>query len=228
METSEPIFVSNVSFVYFCIMNEELINILQKVRCLYMKYGIKSVTMDDIARELGISKKTLYQYVEDKNDLVAKVVEMEIAEKTKIFNSTDHAGLNAVEDVFEVHRHVQQMIKDYNPATDYDLRKYYPELYSQVIKVRREYIYKNVIENLKKGKAEGLYRTDFNDMLIAKVQLSRIEATFDEKVFTHDELLSPQLFKEIFVYHIRGIANERGLKVLEQKLKELDNNNKNE
>lgn len=193
-----------------------------------MKYGIKSVTMDDIARELGISKKTLYQYVEDKNDLVAKVIELEMAEKTKLFSKTGHSGLNAVEDVFEVHRQVQQMIKEYNPATDYDLRKYYPELYAQIIKVRREHIYKNVLDNLKKGKAEGLYRTDFNDELIAKVQLSRIEATFDEKVFTHDELLSAQLFKEIFVYHMRGIANEKGLKVLEQKLKELDNNNKNE
>lgn len=193
-----------------------------------MKYGIKSVTMDDIARELGISKKTLYQYVDDKNDLVAKVIELEIAEKTLFFTKADHAGLNAVEEVFEVHRQVQQMIKDYNPATDYDLRKYYPELYAQIIKVRRAHIYKNVLDNLKKGKAEGLYRLDFDDELIAKIQLSRVEATFDEKVFTHDELLSPRLFKEIFVYHIRGIANEEGLKVLEQKLKELDNNNKNE
>ncbi len=184
--------------------------------------------MDDVARELGISKKTLYQYVEDKNDLVAKVIEMEIAEKTLLFGKTNNTGLNAVEDVFEVHRVVQQMIRDYNPATDYDLRKYYPELYAHIIKVRREYIYRNVIDNLKKGKAEGLYRLDFDDELIAKVQLSRVEATFDEKVFTHDELLSPRLFKEIFVYHIRGIANEKGLKVLEQKLKELDNNNKNE
>ena len=193
-----------------------------------MKYGIKSVTMDDIARELAISKKTLYQYVEDKNDLVAKVIELEIAEKTKLFKRTEHTGLNAVEDILEVHRQIQQMIKDYNPATDYDLRKYYPELYAQIIKVRREHIYRNVIENLIKGKAEGLYRLDSDNELIAKIQLSRIEATFDEKVFTHDELLSPRLFKEIFVYHIRGIANEEGLKVLEHKLKELDNNNKNE
>lgn len=193
-----------------------------------MKYGIKSVTMDDVARELGISKKTLYQYVEDKNDLVAKVIDLEIAEKAVLFTKADHAGINAVEEVFEVHRQVQQMIKDYNPATDYDLRKYYPELYAQIIKVRRAHIYKNVLDNLKKGKAEGLYRLDFDDELIAKIQLSRVEATFDEKVFTHDELLSPRLFKEIFVYHIRGIANEKGLKVLEQKLKELDNNNKNE
>jgi TetR/AcrR family transcriptional regulator, cholesterol catabolism regulator len=228
METFNIIFVSNVFIVYFCTMNEELFNILQKVRCLYMKYGIKSVTMDDIARELGISKKTLYQYVNDKNELVAKVVDMEISEKNKLLCATENTNLNAIEDIFEVHRMVQQMIKDYNPATEYDLRKYYPELYAQINKVRRERIYKNVIENLKKGKSEGLYRTDFDEELIAKVQLSRIEATFDDKVFTHDELLSPRLFKEIFIYHIRGIANEKGLAVLEEKLKNLDNNNKNE
>jgi AcrR family transcriptional regulator len=206
-------------------MNEELKNLLTKVRCLYMKYGIKSVTMDDVARELGISKKTLYQYVNDKNELVQKVVEMEISEKAKDFSKLNCPGLNAIEEVFEVHKSVLKMLKDYNPSTEYDLRKYYPELYAQVIKVRRERVYNNILSNLIKGKSEGLYRPELNEELIAKLQLSRVEAAFDDKIFTQDELLSPKLFLEMFIYHIRGIANEKGLKVLDQKLKELENNN---
>jgi AcrR family transcriptional regulator len=205
-------------------MNDELLNILQKVRCLYMKYGIKSVTMDDVSRELGISKKTLYQYISDKNELVEKVVELELKEKDVFFKTTNHKNTNAIENIFEVHRMVQQMIRDYNPATDYDLRKYYPELYARVLKKRREYIYNNILGNLKKGKSEGLYRSDFNDELIAKVQLSRVESGFDDTIFTQEELQSSQLFWEIFIYHIRGIANERGLVVLEEKIKELDKN----
>lgn len=190
-----------------------------------MKYGIKSVTMDDVARELGISKKTLYQYVNDKNELVQKVVEMEISEKAKDFSKLNCPGLNAIEEVFEVHKSVLKMLKDYNPSTEYDLRKYYPELYAQVIKVRRERVYNNILSNLIKGKSEGLYRPELNEELIAKLQLSRVEAAFDDKIFTQDELLSPKLFLEMFIYHIRGIANEKGLKVLDQKLKELENNN---
>ncbi|HEY4785940.1 MAG TPA: TetR/AcrR family transcriptional regulator [Bacteroidales bacterium] len=206
-------------------MNEELKNILTKVRCLYMKYGIKSVTMDDVARELGISKKTLYQYVNDKNELVQKVVEMEIGEKGEHFLKMRSTELNAIEELFEVNKMVRQMLKDYNPATEYDLRKYYPELYTNLIKVRRDRIYNNILSNLMKGKKEGLYRAELNEELIAKLQLSRVESAFDDKIFSQEELLSPKLFYEMFVYHIRGIANERGLKVLEQKLKELDSNN---
>ena len=206
-------------------MNEELKNILAKVRCLYMKYGIKSVTMDDVARELGISKKTLYQYVNDKNELVKKVVELELDEKAEGFTKMSCPGLNAVEEIFEVHKQVQQMLKDYNPSTEYDLRKYYPELYTQVVKVRRERVYSNIIANLNKGKSEGLYRSELDVEIIAKLQLSRVESAFDDKIFTQDELLSPKIFYEMFVYHIRGIANEKGLMVLEQKLNELKNNN---
>lgn len=190
-----------------------------------MKYGIKSITMDDVARELGISKKTLYQYVTDKTDLVKKVVELEIEDKAEGFSKMNCPGLNAIEEIFEVHKMVRQMLKDYNPSTEYDLRKYYPDLYNQVVKVRRERIYNNTVANLEKGKAEGLYRQELNNEIIAKLQLSRIETAFDDKVFTQDELLSPKLFLEMFVYHIRGIANEKGLQVLEKKMKELENNN---
>jgi len=206
-------------------MNEELKNLLSKVRCLYMKYGIKSVTMDDVARELGISKKTLYQYVNDKNELVQKVVEMELSDRGEGFSKMNCPDLNAIEEIFEVHKLVQQMLKDYNPSTEYDLRKYYPDLFTQVVKVRRERIYNNTLANLVKGKAEGLYRAELNNELIAKLQLSRIETAFDDKIFTQDELLSPKVFLEMFIYHIRGIANEKGLTVLEKKLKELENNN---
>jgi len=206
-------------------MNEELQNLLSKVRSLYKKYGIKSVTMDDVARELGISKKTLYQYVNDKNELVQKVIEMELNDRALDFTKMCCPGLNAIEEIFEVHKLVQQMLKDYNPSTEYDLRKYYPELHAQIIKVRRARIYDNTLANLAKGKAEGLYRTELNDELIAKLQLSRVESAFDDKIFTQDELLSAKLFLEMFIYHIRGIANEKGLTVLEQKLREIENNN---
>ena len=206
-------------------MNEELLNILQKVRCLYMKYGIKSVTMDDVARELGISKKTLYQYLSDKNELVSKVVELELEERGKYFEKECCNDINAIEEVFEVHRMVQKMVKDYNAATEYDLKKYYPDLYNKVIKMRRERIYNNILKNLKKGKAEGLYRSELNEDIIAKLQVSRVEAAFDDEVFTHDEILSDRILIEIFVYHIRGIATDKGLKILEKEIEKFMNIN---
>jgi TetR/AcrR family transcriptional regulator, cholesterol catabolism regulator len=206
-------------------MNEEFKNILSKVLCLYMKYGIKSVTMDDVAHELGISKKTLYQYVSDKNELVSKVVDIELEEKGKPFDEIYNGNLNAVEEAFEVHKVVNKLLRSYNPSTEYDLKKYYPVLYSKIAKVRRERMYNHIFYNLKKGKEEGLYRSELNEEFIAKIQLSRIENAFDNGIFTQEEMLSPKLFFEFFIYHIRGIANEKGIAILEQKLKELGNIN---
>jgi AcrR family transcriptional regulator len=206
-------------------MNEELKNILFKVGCLYKKYGIKSITMDDVSRELGISKKTLYQYVQDKNELVAQVIDLGMENQVSIFNELFCKGLNAIDELFEVNKMVAQMIKHHNPSEDYDLKKYYPDQYQKMHKVRREEMYSHILTNLKKGKEEGVYRVEMNEEIIAKVQLMRIENTFDNQIFNDDELISQQAFLEIFIYHIRGIASEKGIKILEQKLKELDNNN---
>jgi AcrR family transcriptional regulator len=205
-------------------MCEELKNILTKVRCLYQKYGIKSVTMDDVAHELGISKKTLYHYVKDKNDLVEHVVNLELEEGPMSSKNADWDQLNAIEEMLEVHKMVDRMIKTHNPSTEYDLKKYYPEEYQKVQKVRRERIYNFMLNNIRKGKNEGLYRPEINEEYITKMHVSRVEHAFDNNIFTSDEMSSSALFYEVFIYHIRGVASEKGIEFLEKKLKETENN----
>lgn len=181
--------------------------------------------MDDVSRELGISKKTLYQYVKDKNELVEQVVNLEIEVHGCYFQELFSKGMSAIDELFEVLKHINQMIKAHNPSQDYDLRKYYPELHQKILKVRRERMYNYILSNMKKGKAEGLYRSDLDEEIIAKIQLLRIEKTFDTELFSIDEMTSSKLFYEVFIYHIRGIASEKGLKVLQEKLNELKNSN---
>jgi len=206
-------------------MHEDLIHILTKVKVLYNKYGIKSVTMDDVSRELGISKKTLYQFVKDKTELVEKIVELEIDNYGCFFDLLLSKDLNAIEELFEVQKMITRMVREHNPSQDYDLRKYYPELYTKIVKIRRERMYNNILSNLKKGKNDGLYREELNEEIIAKIQLLRMETTFDTEIFTIEEIMSAKVFYEIFIYHIRGIANEKGIELLDKKLKELENNN---
>lgn len=203
-------------------MNEELKTILLKAREMYMKYGIKSISMDDVAAELGISKKTLYQYVTDKDDLVGKFVENEIAlrqeEICKCFKVSD----NAIEELFEISIFMNKLMKDQNPATEHDLKKYYPHHYEKTVKTRREGIYSYILLNLKKGKKEGLYRQELNEEIIAKLYLSRVENIHLNDMFTIEEFTSIKLFLEILTYHVRGIATEKGVDVLEKKIKELE------
>jgi AcrR family transcriptional regulator len=203
-------------------MNEELLNILKKVRVLYRKYGIRSVTMDDVSHELGISKKTLYQYVKDKDELVHKVVELEMQDHhTKmVINCTDN--LNAIEQLIEIARCVAVMLKDYSPSTEYDLKKYYPDLYIRLHEMKRDFMGKFISENLLKGKKEGIYREEFNVDFITKLNVSLIDSMFDNEIITISEFLDPLFYYEYFIYHIRGIANAKGLSILESQRQKLE------
>jgi TetR/AcrR family transcriptional regulator, cholesterol catabolism regulator len=227
METFYTVIVSKVLLVYFCGMNEELQNILHKVRLLFMKYGIKSITMDDVAREIGISKKTLYQYVENKNDLLNKVLDMELEESECNIEKVDNSGINAIEALFIVLKFLNMITKEYSSSAIYDLKKYYPDLYNKMNRLRREKIYNRVIKNLNKGIEEGFYRKDINEQLIAKIQVERMENAIDSDYLSIEELSTPDIFLEIFKYHIRGIATEKGLKELDKEIEKLKTNNIN-
>lgn len=203
-------------------VSPELENILFRVGELYNKYGIKSVTMDDVARELGISKKTLYQYVENKNDLVSKVVDYLLNLKNCSFKELMEKDLNAIEELLEVGIYIIKSIKDYNPSTQYDLKKYYPDLYMKFHEVRKERMYNSILKNIEKGKAQGIYRTDLDNKIIAKIQTSRFIHMSSDEFFDRDEMLKPQYVMELFIYHIRGIANDKGIEVLEKTLEKID------
>jgi AcrR family transcriptional regulator len=192
-----------------------------KVRELYMKYGIKSITMDDVARELGISKKTLYQYVTDKEDLVVKFIDNEILRRQEEICKCFRIGFNAIEELFEISMFMNKIMRGQNVATEYDLKKYYPAQYEKTIKARREGIYNYILVNLKKGIKEGLYRKELNKEIIAKLYLWRSENAHLDELFTVEEFTSKKLFVELLTYHVRGIATEKGILVLEKKIKEL-------
>jgi len=203
-------------------MNNELKNILVRVRELYMTYGIKSITMDDVARDLGISKKTLYQYVTDKDDLVGKIIDYEISVRQEEICKCFKVGYNAIEELFELSLFMNEMTRKQNPATEHDLKKYYPQHFLKTQKARREGVYEYILVNLKKGIREGLYRSDMKKEIIAKLYLSRAENAFLNELFTKDEFNSGVIFKELLIYHIRGIATEKGISILENKVKEIE------
>lgn len=212
-------------YLYFCAVNDELKNILSKVRSLYLKFGIKSITMDDVATELGMSKKTLYQYVRDKSDLIEKFIENEAVIKQKEICECFKVGFNAIEELFEISLYMNKLLREQNPATEYDLKKYYPEHYKKLIKARREGIYNYILANLKKGKKEELYREEMNEEVIAKLYLSRVESIHLNDLYSVEEYTSIKIYTELLNYHIRGIATEKGIMELEKKIHELERKN---
>ncbi len=198
----------------------ELKDILSKTFELYGKYAIRSVTMDDVAGELGISKKTLYQFVANKNELVEKVILSEMEITRKRHESIKSMNLNSIEELFEVSKLMNELLKKHNPALFFDLRKYYPNLFKIITTIKREKTFESVLNNLKTGIREGLYRKEINPDIIAKIYVSRIEQSYDNSIFSIAEVTSIEVFNEVLIYHLHGICNETGLKILNKKLKE--------
>ncbi len=199
-------------------MNEKEKRIISETEELYAKYGIKSVTMEDVASSLGISKKTLYQFVNDKNELVEKVVRNGIEEKLTEFRAIFTEDKNAIDELFDLNLFIKQLFKEHNPSREYDLLKYYPELYREFRDVKRKNIYNSYKGNIEKGQQQGLYRKEVDAELMARLHVFRVENIAENDLFDRDEIISNDFCLEILKYHIRGIGTEKGLKYLEEKL----------
>jgi AcrR family transcriptional regulator len=198
------------SLSYLCSMGKNCGQILEKVCKLYQRYGIKSVTMDDVAKHLCISKKTLYENFTDKEDLVTQVMLMEHNRWFGILRGNQSRGPNAIMELFEVYKVLKEMFRHYNPSMEYDLRKYYPDLSLKLREVRRKMIFEAGYRNMTRGKKEGLYRRDLNSRIIAKLHLFKVENMLDSDMFSIGELTSFKVFHEIFVYHMNGIMSPKG------------------
>ncbi|NOZ34960.1 MAG: TetR/AcrR family transcriptional regulator [Chlorobi bacterium] len=203
-------------------MEETLRKIIETAANLYHKFGIKSVTMDDVAHECMISKKTLYNFVNDKLDLLKHVLEYEYSKHGKKFLGILDEGLNAVEEIFEIQKNLIKMIKNHNPAVEHDLLKYYPIIHRELSEQKSEHVYKMMIQNMKKGINEGLYSDDIDIDLIAKQRVILQVQKIENSVVSYKEFIKPKAVKQMFIYHLRAICSPRGIKLLNEKIKELD------
>jgi AcrR family transcriptional regulator len=177
--------------------------------------------MDDVVREVGISKKTLYEFFKHKSDLVSAVIECDTDLKHKAHDQAIEGASNAIEQMLSFYDFQMKLIKEYNPSMIYDLKKYYPELHRKFVDHKRKMIYQNVLDNLNQGKSEGLYRKELNQEVIAILNLLRVEAFINSSLYRPEEILTKEFFTEMFTYHMYGIVSEKGRKILEQNLDKL-------
>lgn len=199
-------------------------NILRKTEALFFKYGIKSVNMDDIARELAISKKTLYQFFENKTDILKQLVERHVERDTVALHLNRLNAKNALEELLSFARHALQEISKFSsPTIIFDLQKYYPEIWQNFQDFQDKTLYLQVKENVQRGMKEGLYREDLDADIIAKLYVTKTFCVIDEDIFPTKQYDKVKLFKQYFYYHIRGIATAKGIKLLEKYLSETSN-----
>ena len=192
--------------------------ILQKAGEVFLKYGFKSITMDDIANELAISKKTIYKFFKNKQELVEETVSLVHETMHKEIFCICDKGYNAIEENFEIKNMFKNMFKNSDDSPMFQLEKYYPETYSKIM-INEFAMFKDcILTNLKKGIQEKLYRADIDEELITKFYFSLAMSVHNSKLHTYNKNTLNKLETSVLEYHTRAIATLKGLKILEEQL----------
>ena len=203
-------------------MDDKLIDILERVREQFYRYGVRSVSMDDICRDLGLSKKKLYQFVHSKTELVEKLLELERQNFEVIFSTHNFEGVNAIDILLIVSRNLGDRFRDISPSMTFDLKKYYPEIYHKHVDERIEFIYNKIQINLQNGISQGMYRDDLSFELVARLYIRRLIDLHNPEFFPADKFSFQTLFDVMFDNFIRGIANQNGIDYYEKQKKKLN------
>lgn len=214
--------------VLFKAMEEKKRFIIQNIGQMYLRFGIRTITMDSVATEFGISKKTLYQYFKDKEDLVSQVIDFYMSDGLD-FEIKNPASQNAIDNMFCYRERIADLLKFYHNHLEEELKKTYPALHEKLHERKRQRIYDDTIENLRLGIEQGYYRADLEPSLVAKLTLGRTLYTMNPEyeIFEDFELKSTSFFDSILDYHMHAVCTEKGLKYYKEQLNKIQNETKN-
>ncbi|MEJ6982328.1 TetR/AcrR family transcriptional regulator [Pedobacter sp. P351] len=181
---------------------------------LICTFGVKRITMDDIARRLGISKKTIYHHFKDKNELIYILFQNMLEKHMAVMDAqTANAG-NAVEEVFLVVTHLQGMLSKMNPMVFYDLQRYHPEVWTLFKNFRYAYMKECLLKNLKWGVEEGFFRKELNHEIIALFRLEQVDMVFNQIVFPPGKFMLLEVMTEITEHYLYGLCTLKGHKLI--------------
>lgn len=190
--------------------------ILEKATDLFLSLGFKSVTMDDLAREMGISKKTIYSHFKNKSQLVEEV-SLHIFEV--ISNGINHIcslQKNPIEELYEIKKFAMLHLKDERSSPQYQLQKFYPAIASTLRKKHFEMMNTCVVQNLDRGIKEEIYRQNLNIDFVARIYFAGVYSTKDPNLFPPEQFPPSQLTDDYLEYHLRGIITPKGRQILNQ------------
>lgn len=202
---------------------DELQKILEAAEALFRKYGIRSVTMSDIANQLGMSKKTLYVHVENKHDLIDKIMASYIGLEKEMCNVACKNAKDALDEMMEISLQVQQNIQNMNPSLIFDLRKYHYPIWQHFEQFRTHFILNTMRNNLERGQKEGLYRSELKPDILSRIYIGTVQLFTDDEMFPPDAYPRAELHREMVMYHLNGIVSEKGKELLNIYIQRLNN-----
>ena len=185
--------------------------ILESVTALFLRFGIRSVSMDDIARELGISKKTIYQHFQDKNDLVRQSTHAVLKDRQVEFEEIERKASNALEEQMMISHCIRKDLAQMNPSLMFDIEKYHSDAWSEYVDHERNVIEESVKRNLNRGIKEGYFRPEINVDILTRLRLQQVRMSFNSRVFPGTEFDFKEVQMQMFDHFVYGLLTEQGV-----------------
>lgn len=200
--------------VYLTLLMKE--SILHKATDLFLTLGFKSVTMDDLAHEMGISKKTIYSHFENKTQLVEQCTMNLFWYISKGIDHICSLEKNPIEELYEIKKFVMLHLKDERSSPQFQLQKYYPKIHNSLKNKQFDMMQDCVIENLHKGIKMGIYRENLNIEFVSRIYFAGVTSVKDHTLFPNDKFPITDLMDDYLEYHLRGIVTPKGRQVLNE------------
>lgn len=200
--------------------------IREQAKNLFMKYGIRSVSMDDIAVGLGMSKKTIYQWFKDKDELVDAIVEDDIKDIQRDCQVCLEESDNAIEEIFLTIDRMIVHMRNMNPTILYDLHKFHFQSFKKFTDHKNRYLKEVVASNLRRGMAEGLYRENINVEILSRYRLESMMIPFNQDVFPATEFNILDITMALIENFLYGVVSHKGYEFIEQYQKDRNNKSK--
>ncbi len=181
---------------------------------MFLNLGFKSVTMDDIANEMGISKKTIYQHFSNKTDLVEACVFLLFDTICTGIDTICESAENPIEELYHIKRFVMQNLKNEKSSPQYQLKKYYPKIYGRIKLKQFEVMHESVTENLTTGIEQGLFRANMDVDFVARLYFNGMTGIKDTDLFPQGRHNMNELMENYLEYHLRAIVTKKGFETL--------------
>jgi TetR/AcrR family transcriptional regulator, cholesterol catabolism regulator len=189
-------------------------HIITQADKLYSQFGIKSVTMDDIAKHLGISKKTIYLHFRDKNALVVELMRLKMENQCCVIDQCFKHSTDAVNEVFFAVTQMQELLSNINPMLFYDLQKYHPEAWQYFVNFREKKLFGVIYNNLNRGINEGYYREDINIEILTWMRIGQIDTVLSQTTYPTGKFNMVTLMKEITEHFLYGLCTSEGHRLI--------------
>ena len=190
--------------------------ILAQAADMFIKSGIRAITMDDISRETGVSKRTIYENFKDKDDLLRSCLMYMDAIHEKETDELISSSDSTIDIVFSILKHGIKAINMINPMFFVDLKKYHYKIWKETYVINYEKQLSRSYMMLKKGINEGLFRKETDIEIVAKLLHEQIRIMSDEQVFPSDKYPKARVFEHMMINFLRGIATPKGLNLIDR------------